>query len=114
MVGVTQQEYEQGQFEERGNLQDGDDGPLQQWPMRKQAPQDGDTEWRNPATGKLQRIPQGIDPGRGPLRLIVQHPLYIHQVIGAVLLPVTLFALHQPLQLSRCDLLCAGLADQNQ
>lgn len=63
VVGVTQQEYEQGQFEERGNLQDGDDGPLQQRPMRKQVPQDGDTEWRNPATGKLQRIPQGIDPG---------------------------------------------------
>jgi|GEM_PF-496580 len=63
VVGVTQQEYEQGQFEERGNLQDGDDGPLQQRPMRKQAPQDGDTEWRNPATGQVQRIARGIDPG---------------------------------------------------
>ena len=46
---------------------------------------------------------QGIDPSRGPLRLIVQHPLDIHQVIGAVLLTVTLFALHQLFDLGRRD-----------
>ncbi len=51
----------------------------------------------------IQPYPQGIDPGRGPLRLIVQHPLDIHQVIGAVLLTVTLFALHQLFDLGRRD-----------
>lgn len=63
IIGVTQRDYDQGTFDDRGNLQDGDDAPLQQRPMQKQAPQDGDVEWRNPATGRLERIPRGVDPG---------------------------------------------------
>ena len=63
VVGVTQQEYEQGFSLDRPGAETDVNAPLVRVPFRKQAPDDGTVEWRNPATGELKQIPRGIDPG---------------------------------------------------
>ena len=63
VIGVTQRDYDAGEVLDRPGAETDPDAPLVRSPMRKQAPEDGSVEWRNPATGALERIPAGIDPG---------------------------------------------------
>ena len=63
VIGVTQRDYDAGEVLDRPGAETDRNAPLVRSPMRKQAPEDGSVEWRNPATGALERIPAGIDPG---------------------------------------------------
>lgn len=63
VIGVTQREYDAGEVLERPGAETDRNARLVRSPMVKQAPDDALIEWRNPATGALERIPAGIDPG---------------------------------------------------
>ncbi|MBS0508138.1 MAG: hypothetical protein JSR53_12220, partial [Proteobacteria bacterium] len=63
VIGVTQAEYDQGQAGERPGAATDGNAPTLFTDLIKQAPQDGFVDWRNPATGQLQRVPKGVDPG---------------------------------------------------
>ena len=68
IIGVSQRDYDRGEVlsrpgaEIRGEETD-ENAPIVRQPMRKTAPQDGFTNWTNPSTGEVKRIPAGIDPG---------------------------------------------------
>ena len=63
VIGVTQQEYDEGAAPERPGAATDGEAPEVFKPLVKQAPQDGFVDWRNPATGALERVPKGVDPG---------------------------------------------------
>lgn len=63
IVGVTQKDYERGYTESRPGAETDKNAPIVRTPMKKTAPKDGTTEWRNPVTDEVLRIPAGIDPG---------------------------------------------------
>ena len=63
IVGVTQAEYDAGQVLSRPGAETDVNAPIVREPMQKVPPQDATMAWRNPATGAVQHIPVGIDPG---------------------------------------------------
>ncbi|HQQ68786.1 MAG TPA: phage minor head protein, partial [Alicycliphilus sp.] len=63
VIGVTQAEYDQGQAGERPGAATDGHARVLFTDLIKQAPQDGFVDWRNPATGQLQRVPKGVAPG---------------------------------------------------
>lgn len=63
VIGVTQREYDAGTVASRPGAQDDISAPSTQKPMVKSAPPATTVPWRNPATGELQQVPDGIDPG---------------------------------------------------
>lgn len=68
IIGVSQRDYDRGEVLSRPGAEirgeeTGENAPIVRQPMRKTAPQDGFTNWTNPSTGEVKRIPAGIDPG---------------------------------------------------
>lgn len=63
VIGVTQREYDQGEVLERPGAETDRNAPVLRTPMVKAAPPDALKDWRNPATGAMEKIPAGIDPG---------------------------------------------------
>ena len=63
MIGVTQREYDQGEVLDRPGAETDRKAPIVRAPMAKTAPPEALRDWRNPATGAIEKIPDGIDPG---------------------------------------------------
>ena len=63
IIGVSQRDYDRGEVLSRPGAETDENAPIVRQPMRKTAPQDGFTNWTNPSTGEVKRIPAGIDPG---------------------------------------------------
>ena len=63
MIGVTQREYDQGEVLDRPGAETNRKAPIVRAPMAKTAPPEALRDWRNPATGAIEKIPDGIDPG---------------------------------------------------
>lgn len=63
VMGVTQREYDAGEVLDRPGAETERDAPIVSTPMVKSAPPDALRDWRNPATGAVEKIPDGIDPG---------------------------------------------------
>lgn len=63
IVGVSQREYDQGTTSTRPGAEYSADAPLVNTPMVKTPPPDVQVDWRNPATGTVEKVPAGIDPG---------------------------------------------------
>ena len=63
VIGVTQREYDQGEVLDRPGAETDRKAPIVRAPMAKTAPPEALRDWRNPATGAIEKIPDGIDPG---------------------------------------------------
>lgn len=63
VVGVTQRDYDRGYSLDRPGAETNREAPIVRTPLRKQPPPDVLVDWRNPATGKVEKVPKGIDPG---------------------------------------------------
>ena len=63
MIGVTQREYDQGEVLDRPGAETDRKAPIVRAPRAKTAPPEALRDWRNPATGAIEKIPDGIDPG---------------------------------------------------
>lgn len=63
VIGVTQREYDAGEVLSRPGAEIDRNAPIVRQPMVKAAPPATAVPWRNPATGELQQVPAGIDPG---------------------------------------------------
>lgn len=63
VVGVTKREYEAGVVLDRPGAATDINAPVRRTPMVKTAPPVNLVEWENPATGRTENIPAGIDPG---------------------------------------------------
>ena len=63
VIGVTQREYDQGEVLDRPGAETDRKAPIVRAPMTKTAPPEALRDWRNPATGAIEKIPDGIDPG---------------------------------------------------
>jgi len=63
VIGVTQREYDAGEVLSRPGAETDRNAPIVRQPMVKQPPPGTTVPWRNPATGELQQVPAGIDPG---------------------------------------------------
>lgn len=63
IVGVSQREYDQGSVSTRPGAETDVEAPVVQEPMVKTAPKEVMRPWRNPATGEVHQVPDGIDPG---------------------------------------------------
>lgn len=63
VIGVTQREYDAGVVLDRPGAELDRNAPVRRTPMVKQRPPVDLVEWENPATGRTEYIPAGIDPG---------------------------------------------------
>ena len=63
VVGVTQREYDLGVVKDRPGAALDTKAPVRTTQMVKQAPPVNLRPWENPATGQIQYVPEGIDPG---------------------------------------------------
>ena len=63
VIGVTPREYDQGEVLDRPGAEPDRKAPIVRAPMAKTAPPEALRDWRNPATGAIEKIPDGIDPG---------------------------------------------------
>lgn len=63
VVGISKVKFRRGYSESRPGAEDDEDAPLVREAFKTERPPEQLVEWRNPATGVVQKIPKGIDPG---------------------------------------------------
>lgn len=63
VVGLTRAEYERGYSLSRPGAETNPLAPTVREPFKTEPPPQQTIAWENPATGEIQRIPAGIDPG---------------------------------------------------
>ncbi|MBL8370029.1 MAG: minor capsid protein [Burkholderiaceae bacterium] len=63
VVGVTRAEFERGFAQSRPGAETDENAPLVREDFKTEPPPEQRVAWRNPATGELQKVPRGIDPG---------------------------------------------------
>ena len=63
VVSVTQRDYDRGYSLDRPGAETDRNAPVVRAPFKKERPRQELVDWRNPATGELQKVPEGIDPG---------------------------------------------------
>ncbi len=63
VVGLTRAEYERGYSLSRPDAETNPLAPTVREPFKTEPPPQQTIAWENPATGEIQRIPAGIDPG---------------------------------------------------
>lgn len=63
VVSVTQRDYDRGYSLDRPGAETDRNAPVVRAPFKKERPPQALVDWRNPSTGELQQVPEGIDPG---------------------------------------------------